>query len=191
MKKRTESVADVNGGRTKRRSPDPCLGAAPRMIASEAIPLHYRPVEIDGDWFCDGALADRAPMDAICRKHHLDALIIHHMATRFAGPEGLMRLQDRPWAFLDILGRLLFVRRPWYLSDEPLSFHRCPCRCGAAVIVIEPKLPELPWSMTEGGPAVQTAASTQAQALLRPHLAGLLSDPRQKLPVPTAVDPRQ
>jgi hypothetical protein len=81
---------------------------------------------------------------------------------------------------------LLFGRRPWYLSDEPVSFHRCPCRCGAAVIVIEPKLPELPWPMTEGGPAVQAAARTQAETLLRPYLAALLSDPRQQLPVPSA-----
>jgi len=159
---------------------------APCMIASAAIPLLYRPVEIDGDWYCDGALVDLAPMDAICCKHHLDALIIHHVAARFAGQQELTRLPDRSWAILEILGRLLFGRRPWYLSDEPLSFHRCPCACGAAVIVIEPKLPELPWPMTEGGPAVQAAARTQAETLLRPHLAGLMSDPRRQLPVPSA-----
>jgi predicted acylesterase/phospholipase RssA len=156
------------------------------MLASAAIPLFYRPVEIVGDWYCDGAVVDLAPMDAICCKHRLDALIIHHVATRYAGPEELARLQDRPWAFLDILGRLLFGRRPWYLSDEPLAFHRCPSRCGAPVIVIEPKLPELPWPMTEGGPAVQAAARAQAETLLRPHLAALLSDPRRQLPVPSA-----
>jgi len=98
-----------------------------------------------------------------------------------------MRLQARPWAFLDILGRLLFSRRPWYLSDAPLAFHRCPRHCGTAVIVIEPELPELPWPVTESGPAVQAAARTQAETLLRPYLAALLSDPRQQLPVSSAT----
>jgi alkylhydroperoxidase family enzyme len=54
------------------------------------------------------------------------------------------------------------------------------------VIVIEPKLPELLWPMTEGGPAVQAAARAQAETLLQPYLAALLSDPRQQLPVSSA-----
>jgi predicted acylesterase/phospholipase RssA len=159
---------------------------ASRMVASAAIPLFYRPIEIDGDLYCDGALVDLSPMDAICCKHHLDALIVHHVATRFAGLGELVRLQERLWAFLDILGRLLFRRRPWYLSDAPLAFHRCPRHCGTAAIVIEPELPELPWPVTEGGPGVQAAARAQTETLLQPYLAALLSDPRLQLPVPLA-----
>lgn len=157
---------------------------APRMVASAAMPLLYRPVEIDGDWYCDGALVDLAPMDAICCRHNLDALIIHHAAVRYTGADELARLRLRPWTFMEILGRLLFWRRPWYLSDERLTFHRCPCRCGAAVIVIEPKLPELDWPMTGGGPPVQATARDQTQTLLRPYLEALLSDPRIRLPAP-------
>lgn len=159
---------------------------APRMVASAAMPILYRPVEIDGDWYCDGALVDLAPMDAICCKHHLDALIIHHAAARYVGADELARLRNQPWALLEILGRLLFWRRPWYLSDERLVFHRCPDGCGAAIVVVEPRLPELPWPMTEGGPRVQAAAREQTGALLRPHLAALLSRPRDLLPASPA-----
>ena len=162
---------------------------APRMVASAAMPVLYRPVEIDGDWYCDGALVDLAPMDAICCKHRLDALIIHHVAMRHAGTEDLARLRARPWSLLEILSRLLFWRRPWYLSDAPLTFHRCPCHCGAAVVVLEPQLPELAWPLTEGGPQVQVAAREQAEGLLRPYLEALLSDPRNRLPVPGAATP--
>ena len=160
---------------------------APRMMASAAMPMLYRPVEIDGDWYCDGALVDLAPMDAICCRHGLDALIIHHVAARYMGTGELARLRELPWAFLEILGRLLFWRRPWYLTGERLAFHRCPCGCGAVVIVLEPELPELPWPMTEGGPRVQAAARRQTEALLRPHLAALLGNPRERLPVPPAL----
>lgn len=160
---------------------------APRMVASAAMPILYRPVEIDGDWYCDGALVDLAPTDAICCKHRLDALIVHHVAARYAATDDLARLGARPWAFMDILARLLYWRRPWYLSDEPLAFHRCPCGCGAAIVVIEPRLPELPWPMTEGGPRVQAAAREQTATLLRPHLATLRGRPRDLLPASAAA----
>lgn len=160
---------------------------APRMVASAATPVLYRPVEIDGDWYSDGALLDLAPMDAICCKHGLDVLLIHHVATREADIERI--LQGR-WSMLGILERLLLRHRPWYLSEERLTFHRCPCRCGAVVIVIEPRLLELPWPMTEGGSDVQAAAEAQAAELLRPYLESLLSDPRNSLPGPRTASIR-
>lgn len=157
---------------------------APRMVASAAMPLLYRPVEIEGDWYCDGALVDLAPIDAICCKHGLDALIVHHVAAHPAKTEDLARLRSRPWAMLEIVNRLFFWRRPWYATGAPLLFHRCPCHCGAAIVVLEPSLPPLDWPLTEGGAAVQAAAREQTATLLRPHLEALLSDPRRRLPAP-------
>ena len=152
---------------------------APRMVASAAMPILYRPVEIDGDWYCDGALIDLAPMDAICCRHHLDALLIHHVATRHTDD---VRIVQREWSMLGILERLLFRHRPWYLSEERLTFHRCPSDCGAVIVVVEPQLPELPWPMTDGGPRVQAAAAEQTEMLLHPFMDALLTDPRQHLP---------
>lgn len=160
---------------------------APRIVASAAMPILYRPVAIDGDWYCDGALVDLAPMDAICCKHGLDALLIHHVATRQADIGGI--LQGR-WSMLGILERLLFRHRPWYLSEERLTFHRCPCQCGATIVVIEPQLPELPWPATAGGFGVQAAAEAQVIELLRPHLDPLCSNPRG-LPAPEAAPDRK
>ena len=161
---------------------------APRMMASAAIPVFYRPVEIDGDFYCDGALVDLAPMDAICCRHRLDALIIHHVAQRYDQPGGLERALRRRWALAEISTRLLFHRRPWYLSDERLTLRHCPDGCGAAIVVLEPDLPELDWPLTEGGPRVLQAARAQALALLQPLADALLTDPRTRLPAP-AVDP--
>ena len=162
----------------------------PRMLASAAMPVLYRPVAIEGELYCDGALLELAPMDAICCRHRLDVLIIHHVAARRAGTPELVRRLQEPWSLLTILERLLYRQRPWYLSEAPLGFHRCPCGCGAAVVVLEPRLPELLWPLSEGGPEIETAASAQAETLLRPYLDALSRDPRTRLPLPAAAEAR-
>jgi len=159
---------------------------APRMMASAAMPVLYRPVEIDGDYYCDGALIDLAPIDAICCIHRLDAVIVHHVSERLDEPGSLDRALRRRWAMAEILSRLLFHQRPWYLSDERLTLWHCPDGCGAVVVVVEPDLPELRWPLTEGGPQVMVAAMTQTIELLLPFREALQSDPRIRLPVPAA-----
>ncbi len=158
----------------------------PRIMASAAIPVLYRPVEIDGDYYCDGALVDLAPMDAICCSHRLDALIIHHVSPRYDQPGGFEKILRRRWALAEISTRLLFRQRPWYLSGERLALRRCPCGCGAVIVVLEPDLPELLWPLTDGGPKVLQAALSQTLALLQPHADALLTDPRALLPAPAA-----
>lgn len=143
------------------------------MLASAAIPLLYEPVAIDGEWYCDGALLDLAPTDAICCQYGLDVLIIHHVAQRQDGNSALQRAMQRPWTMLELLNLLLYQRRPWYLSDQPLSFRRCPCGCGATIVILEPELPALEWPVTSSGPAVQEVAGQQAVQLLQPWLAAL------------------
>ena len=156
---------------------------APRMVASAAMPILYRPVEIDSDMYCDGALIDLAPTDAICCLHDLDVLIVHHVSQRSVGEKGIKALLQQPWSMIRILNRLLYFQRPWYLSDESLSFMHCPCGCGAVVIVIEPELPDLVWPLTDGGVRIQQIARQQTEQFLDPFLEALQSDPRNNLPV--------
>lgn len=163
---------------------------APRMMASAAMPVLYRPVEIDENYYCDGALIELAPMDAICCKHQLDVLIIHHVSQRLDEPGSLKRALQRRWAMAEILGRLLYNQRPWYLSDERLTFRHCPDGCGAVVVVIEPELPELRWPLIEGGPRVLAMAMAQTSELLQPHLDALRTYPRTRLPTTSATADR-
>lgn len=152
---------------------------APRIMASAAMPVLYRPVEIDGEWYSDGAMIEMTPTEAVCCKHDLDALIVHHTAVHREGAEGLAWTRSQPWLLIEILYLLLYRQRPWYLSDQALTFHRCPGGCGAPIIVIEPDLPELNWPLNTGGPKIQTAAMEQTLRLLQPYLKTLKSDPRQ------------
>jgi len=150
---------------------------APRVMASAAMPVLYRPVEIDGELYTDGAVVELAPTEAICCKHNLDALIVHHAAVHREGAEGANWAARQPWALVEILYLLLYRQRPWYLNDQPLSFHRCPGGCGAPIVVLTPDLPELTWPLHDGGAEVQAAAMSQTRERLAPFLQDLKESP--------------
>ncbi len=156
---------------------------APRMTASAAMPILYEPVKIDGEYYCDGALIDFAPTDAICCRHQLDVVIVHHVSQHFGIHRDIDASLTDSWAMLEIINRLVFREKPWYLSDEPLTLHRCPCGCGAIVIAIVPELPYMRWPVTEGGDAAQQSAREQTEKLLLPYMSKLMHDPRNELPL--------
>jgi len=149
---------------------------APRIVASAAIPLLYQPVEIGGEFYSDGALLDLAPTDAICCQHNLDILIIHHVAQRTEGSASLAHAMKQPWTMIEILNRLLYRQRPWYLSDKAVTVRRCPCGCGALVIVLEPVLPPLNWPVTKKGVEVLQSARQQAAAFFATYQEILLGN---------------
>lgn len=158
---------------------------APRLVASAAIPVLYRPVSIGDDLYCDGAMIELAPVDAVCCKQSLDAVIVHHVSRRsFSGPAELRQAIAKPWTLIKLLDRILYHHRPWYLSDQPLSFQRCRCGCGAVIIVLEPELAPMEWPLTEGGLATLETARAQTARLLEPYIRKLLSNPREALPGP-------
>lgn len=142
---------------------------APRIMASAAIPVLYRPVQVENEFYCDGALIELAPTEAICCLHDLDLLLVHHTSIRREGAEGVANALQKPWSLLEILYLLIYRHRPWYLSDQPLSFTHCRCSCHAPIIVLEPDLPEMAWPHGKGGAKVQAAALQQTLDLLTPH----------------------
>jgi predicted acylesterase/phospholipase RssA len=152
---------------------------ATRIMASAAMPLLYSPVGIDGQWYSDGALIELAPTEALCCKHNLSAVIIHHTSVHRSGSDGLSRALIQPWSMIEILYLILYRQRPWFLSDRALSFTHCPGGCGARVIVIEPDLPELVWPLHVGGMEILNMAKVQTLNLLQSHLDLLKTDQRQ------------
>jgi predicted acylesterase/phospholipase RssA len=142
---------------------------APRIMASAAIPVFYRPVEIDGELYSDGAVIEMTPTEAVCCKHDLDALVIHYTAPRFQGPKGMEKAMQREWTLVEIIQRLLHRSRPWYLTDEPGKHMYCPCGCGTPVLVIEPDLPTMGSKLHKDGPIVMQAALEQAIDALAGH----------------------
>ncbi len=147
-------------------------------MASAAMPLLYEPVEIDGEYFTDGAIIDLAPAEAICCKHELDVLFVHHVAQSVYTTRELESAFERPWTIVNILDRVIYRQRPWYTIGQPRSIHPCPCGCRAVVVVIEPALPELLWPITEGGAAIVQAAQSQTLTQLEPIIELLNTDPR-------------
>ena len=140
------------------------------MVASAAIPVLYQPVEIDGEYYSDGAVVDLAPTDAICCQHNLDILIVHHATQRSTSKSKLNDPMSSRWTLIEILNTLLYRQRPWYLSDKPVTVRRCPCGCNAFVIIIEPDLPTLEWPSTNTGSRVLQSAMDQTESLLKPYI---------------------
>ena len=147
------------------------------------MPILYDPVRIEGQYYCDGALIDFAPTDAICCRHQLDVVIVHHVSQQFGIHSNIdVALQDS-WAMLEIINRLIFREKPWYLSDKPLSLHRCPCGCGAVVIVIVPELSYMRWPDIKGGSVALHSAREQTEKLLQPYMDRIMHEPRNRLPL--------
>lgn len=147
------------------------------IVASASIPFLYQPVAIEGEFYCDGGVMDLGPTDTICCRHKLDILIVHYVASRLKGFHGIKSERSESWPISEIVDALLFSKRPWYLSGQPLDFKRCPCGCKVLIVVLEPDLPELPWPQTAKGQLVRTTALTQAMDLLSPWLEDLLNNP--------------
>ncbi len=139
---------------------------APRIMASAAIPILYQPVKIDGDYYSDGATIELAPTDAVCCKHNLDMLIVHHVATHHEGRDSLDSVLAQPWSLLNILYRQLYNNRPWYLSNKLVSETHCQCNCGARVVVLQPNLDEFTWPFKGKGVTLQKASMDNGIAAL-------------------------
>jgi len=154
---------------------------APRIVASAAVPILYEPVLIEGNLYSDGALIDFAPTDAICCKHKLDVVIVHHVAQNNTVTGDINKLKKQPWALLEIANRLLFRARPWYLDNRPLNIQHCPCDCGATILAAEPELPELSWPSIDGGDEVLASAHKQAMEQLHIYANIFKSDNVHKL----------
>ncbi len=151
------------------------------IMASAAMPGLYDPVEIEGQYFTDGAIIDLAPAEAICCRHDLDVLLVHHVAQREYGSRELAKALNQPWTIVNILHRLIYRRRPWYATGQPRSIHPCPCGCKAIVVVIEPNLPEIDWPLTSGGATILQAAQSHAVVQLQPILEPLRAEPHALL----------
>lgn len=154
---------------------------APRIMASAAMPGFYEPVEIEGEFFTDGAIIDLAPAETICCTHQLDVLLVHHVAQRNYTTTDLVSAFDRPWTMVNILHRLVYRRRPWYATGAPRSIHPCPCGCKAVIVVIEPTLTDLTWPATRGAAELINTAQRHAVAQLEPTLDALVNAPRALL----------
>lgn len=154
---------------------------ADTIMASAAISGLYDPVKIEGNYYTDGATIDLSPTDAICCRHHLDVLLVHHLSQSRFSTEELEEYFDQPWPMVRILRRLIFRRHPWYATGHPCAVFPCACGCPAINVVIEPNLPEVSWPVTKEAFDLIESARTNAISQLSPLMDTLTKDPRALL----------
>lgn len=82
--------------------------AAEHALASAAIPLLFRSVRIDGEWFCDGGLRQNVPLSP-ARRLGADAVLV--INPRFIAPKSLAQgsapASERAPGLLAVLGKTL------------------------------------------------------------------------------------
>ena len=161
---------------------------APRIMASAAIPILYRPVKIKDDLFSDGAAIELSPTDAVCCKHDLDLLIVHHVAAHHDVKNSLNYILSQPWSLLNILYRQLYNERPWYLTKQVVSKTHCQCGCGARVIVLQPNLAELTWPFGSKGVVLQNSAMAFGLNSLRERIPNWIKTKNRKRDLLKALD---
>ncbi len=154
---------------------------APRMMASAAMPGLYEPVQIEDQYYTDGAIIDLSPAEAICCRQKLDVLLVHHVAQRDYTTRELERACKKPWTIMNILHRLIYRKRPWYVTGQPRSIQSCPCGCKAVIVILEPTLPDLAWPVTNGAVNIIDKARSQTLHELQPILGTLSTEPRSLL----------
>ncbi len=151
---------------------------ATRIMASAALPLIYEPVEIDGEYYSDGASIELSPFEAICCRNNLDVLIVHHISREEITKPHWLELLKKPWPIVNIFHRVIFKDLPWYITGEPMSFHACRCGCKAVIIVLETDLPKLDWPETKGGKDIMEKGEKQGLERLEGILDIINKNPR-------------
>ncbi|MFV2060082.1 MAG: patatin-like phospholipase family protein [Gammaproteobacteria bacterium] len=149
---------------------------AATMVASAAVPVLYEPVEINGELYSDGALLELTATDAICCKHDLDVLIVHHVAEQNNQLSELAAAFKQPWTLIKILNLFLYRHQPWYLSNQLLTFQHCPCGCNALIIIVNPNLPPIEWPKTNNGRDILKSALEQTLKSLEPYIDNIKFD---------------
>lgn len=151
---------------------------ATKIMASAALPLIYEPVEIDGEHYSDGASIELSPFEAICCSNNLDVLIVHHISREEITRPHWLELLNKPWPIVNIFHRVIFKDLPWYVTGEPMSFHKCKCGCKAVIIVLETMFPIIKWPETKGGSEIVEMGKKQGLERLEKVLEDIYKDPQ-------------
>jgi len=76
---------------------------AKAVCASGAVPMLFRPVEVDGCLYVDGGVTSKAPIMGLLRVTRPDIIIIHYIASRNVGKKenGFLQKIFTPWFIHD------------------------------------------------------------------------------------------
>lgn len=135
---------------------------APRVHATCAYPGLFRAVELDGQFFWDGGLVDKAPALALAESDagkKLDALLVHYLPSRNEGPLAGAMAYAR-----GISAGMAAIRRDHFrLQLEVLKARGIP-----TYVVVSDLPPVSPKELHRGADALAEATRSAARALAAP-----------------------
>jgi len=129
--------------------------------ASGAVPILFKPVEIDGSMYVDGGVVDKAPLKALADLVDLDKVIIHFIASGNVGKSGKGFLEKRmsPWHVQYLAVNI--ARQEAYERQLEILDTR-----GVKVVEVKTDAPALGPNELEKGPAAYEAAKAVTLKIL-------------------------
>ena len=129
--------------------------------ASGAVPMLFKPVEINGSLYVDGGVVDKVPLKALADLVDLDKIIIHFIASGNVGKNGKGFLEKRmsPWHVQYLAVNI--ARQEAYERQLEILETR-----GVEVIQVNTDAPAVGPNRLERGPVAYKAAKTAALKIL-------------------------
>lgn len=132
--------------------------------ASGAVPMLFKPVEIDGSFYVDGGVTNKCPLKALADLVDLDTIVVHFMASENVekGLDGFLEKKMTPWHIQHLAVNI--ARQEAY--QRQLEIVRMQ---GIEVIEVRTDTPTLGPNKLDKGPAVYESAKAKALEILSNH----------------------
>ncbi|MBW1796920.1 MAG: patatin-like phospholipase family protein [Deltaproteobacteria bacterium] len=129
--------------------------------ASGAVPMLFKPVEIDGSLYVDGGVVDKAPLKALADLVDLDKVIIHFIASGNVGKsdQGFLEKRMSPWHVQYLAANI--ARQEAYERQLEILEAR-----GVEVIEVKTGAPAVGPNKLNKGPAAYETAKAAALKIL-------------------------
>ena len=132
--------------------------------ASGAVPMLFKPVEIDGSLYVDGGITNKCPLKALADLVDLKTIIVHFIASENMekGVHGFLGKRMTPWHIQYLAVNI--ARQEAYQRQLEIVRMR-----GIEVIEVRTNAPSLGPDKLHRGPAVYNSAKATALEVLSNH----------------------
>jgi NTE family protein len=133
--------------------------------ASGAVPMLFKPVEIDGSLFVDGGIVNKAPVLPLCRRIRPERVIVHFIASENLGDRTnpFLRKRMTPWHIQHLAVNVARQTAYEYQCDQARQM-------GIEIVEVRTRAPGVGPNTLERGPLAYQKAKEETMRILSARL---------------------